>query len=150
MLWWGLHCAPAVRALFIALYYAAAAVCVWASLRADTALKRGLPMLALLAVRLCSFGARAELFGWDAGLRHYAWMEGLSLLGGVINSARVPERWLQPRDPAKPGPLDLWCNSHQLMHVLVAVSMLHLHLGAAADYERMVDLRSGALQCPAP
>jgi hypothetical protein len=27
---------------------------------------------------------------------------------------RVPERWLQPADPAKPAPLDYALNSHQV------------------------------------
>ena len=192
MLWWGLSCSPALRALFVLLYYAAGAACIWAALRADTALKRGLPLLLLLAVRLGSFVARGlARGGLDAGLRHYLWMEACSLMGGIINAARVPERWFQPKDPRVraggsgsggcwgpagqawrgctglpaagagpagpqgppsnpppcplpqlPAPLDYVFNSHQLMHVLVAASLWHLHAGAAADH-----LLTGLQQC---
>ena len=37
-----------------------------------------------------------------------------SLAGGLLNVLRVPERWLQPADPAKPAPLDYALNSHQV------------------------------------
>ncbi len=70
-----------------------------------------------------------------------------SLLGGAINMLRVPERWFQPDDPAKPGPLDYWFNSHQIMHVMVALAMLHLHLGATHDYHMVQSIRQGAMQC---
>lgn len=71
-------------------------------------------------------------------------------MGGALNALRIPERWLQPADPAVPGPLDLWLNSHQLMHACVALAMLHLHLGAAQDYHTVMAIRAGSLQCGGP
>lgn len=76
-------------------------------------------------------------------------LQAYSLVGGAINALHVPERWLQPADPAKPAPLDYWLNSHQIMHVCVALAMLHLHLGAEHDYHTVTQLRAGALQCAA-
>ena len=56
-----------------------------------------------------------------------------SVLGGALNTARAPECWL-PIRIGKPGRLDYWLNSHQLMHILVAIAMTHLHWGATLDY----------------
>uniref|UniRef100_A0A8C0G663 Progestin and adipoQ receptor family member 4 n=1 Tax=Chelonoidis abingdonii TaxID=106734 RepID=A0A8C0G663_CHEAB len=64
--------------------------------------------------------------GHPSSLRSYLIMDGLALLGGVINISRVPERW-------QPGRFDYWFNSHQIMHVLVVVSILYLHWGVVAD-----------------
>lgn len=80
VLWWGLWCWPAWRALFCALYYACGVAGVAASLRASSALGRGLPMLGLLAVRLASFAARGLLearsgAGLSEALCHYVAME---------------------------------------------------------------------------
>ena len=35
------------------------------------------------------------------------------------------------------------------MHVCVALAMMHLHLGAAADYRTVMSIRAGDLQCGA-
>ncbi|XP_033027039.1 progestin and adipoQ receptor family member 4 isoform X2 [Lacerta agilis] len=66
--------------------------------------------------------------GHPSSLRSYLIMDGLAFLGGVINISRVPERW-------KPGRFDYWFNSHQIMHVLVVVSILYLHWGVVADLQ---------------
>lgn len=57
------------------LYYAVGALCVRAALTAGNALGRGLPMLALLLVRLSAFVARALLEPPSQALLHYAAME---------------------------------------------------------------------------
>ncbi|KAJ7313870.1 hypothetical protein JRQ81_005636 [Phrynocephalus forsythii] len=66
--------------------------------------------------------------GHPLSLRSYLIMDGLAFLGGVINISRVPERW-------KPGRFDYWFNSHQIMHVLVVVSILYLHWGVVDDLQ---------------
>ena len=119
VLWWGLACFPATRAAFIAAYVACGAASVWAALRARSARARALPMLGLLLVRLGVYAARAVLERGTARLpgqplQHYLLLELFTLAGGLVNVARVPERWLQPADPAHPAPLDLWLNSHQV------------------------------------
>ncbi|XDV13170.1 hypothetical protein PO909_001648 [Leuciscus waleckii] len=60
--------------------------------------------------------------GSPTSLRHFLTMDALAVLGGVINITRIPERF-------RPGLFDYWCNSHQIMHVLVVVSILYLHWG---------------------
>ena len=98
-------------------------------------------------------------------------VQGYSVVGAIINVARVPERWSNcatavdgsscgSGDSAKStamdsratdpllegkakdlrhnsrvaGRFDYWLNSHQIMHILVAMAMLHFHWGAASDY----------------
>lgn len=70
-----------------------------------------------------------------------------SLVGGLLNVLRIPERWLQPKDPGCAAPLDYLLNSHQIMHLLVAVAMWQLHLGATADYHTVSALLAGTEQC---
>ncbi|XP_064180728.1 progestin and adipoQ receptor family member 4-like isoform X1 [Anguilla rostrata] len=64
--------------------------------------------------------------GSPASLRHFLTMDFLAMLGGVINISRIPERF-------RPGVFDYWCNSHQIMHVLVVVSIVFLHWGMVED-----------------
>ena len=70
-------------------------------------------------------------------------LQVLSFSGAIINVLRIPEKWFHDQDAAekgvrKAGPFDCWLNSHQIMHVLVALAMLHLHWGAADDYRYFV------------
>uniref|UniRef100_A0A8C9RKC7 Progestin and adipoQ receptor family member 4 n=1 Tax=Scleropages formosus TaxID=113540 RepID=A0A8C9RKC7_SCLFO len=64
--------------------------------------------------------------GSPTSLRHFIAMDSLALLGGLINISRVPERF-------RPGLFDYWCNSHQIMHVLVVGSIVCLHWGVLDD-----------------
>ena len=119
VLWWGLACFPTTRAAFAAAYYACGFWACFSALRACSALQRGLPLLGLLLLRLGVYLARAVLERSSDGsagvaLQHYLAMEACSLAGGLLNVARVPERWLQPSDPSQPAPLDYWLNSHQV------------------------------------
>lgn len=64
--------------------------------------------------------------GSPTSLRHFLTMDALAVVGGVINITRIPERF-------RPGLFDYWCNSHQIMHVLVVGSILYLHWGVLDD-----------------
>ncbi|KAG7272676.1 hypothetical protein CRUP_008504 [Coryphaenoides rupestris] len=75
--------------------------------------------------------------GSPTSLRHFFTMDALAVAGGVINITRVPERF-------RPGRFDYWCNSHQIMHVLVVVSILYLHWGVLDDL-----LWINSYRCPA-
>ncbi|CAM9948916.1 unnamed protein product [Lampetra fluviatilis] len=81
-------------------------------------------------------GATASAAVADPSLRHYVLMDLMALAGGAINVSRVPERWL-------PGQFDYWFNSHQIMHVMVVLSILHLHWGVVPDL-----LRASDMTCP--
>ncbi|XP_063077320.1 progestin and adipoQ receptor family member 4 [Engraulis encrasicolus] len=64
--------------------------------------------------------------GNPASMPFYAIMDSLAVLGGLVNVARMPERM-------SPGSFDYWLNSHQIMHVLVALSIVYLHWGMMED-----------------
>ncbi|XP_076854734.1 progestin and adipoQ receptor family member 4 [Brachyhypopomus gauderio] len=74
--------------------------------------------------------------GSPSSLSLYVTMESLAVLGGLVNVSRVPERF-------GPGRFDYWLNSHQIMHVIVVMSILYLHWGTLED---LVWLRG--FQCP--
>jgi hypothetical protein len=99
---------------------------------------------------LCVGGATgpSEVRGQPRVLRMPRCMvQACSLAGGAVNALRVPERWLQPRRAGAPAPLDCVLNSHQIMHCLVALAMLHLHLGLSLDARFVSELRAGGAQC---
>ena len=100
---------------------------VWGSVMANTpsleAWKLCWPELRVLV-----FGARGAGLGSGApgSLHCYLRMDALALLGGLVNVARLPERW-------GPGRFDYWGNSHQIMHLLSVGSILQLHAGVVPD-----------------
>ncbi|KAG9267266.1 progestin and adipoQ receptor family member 4 [Astyanax mexicanus] len=64
--------------------------------------------------------------GSPSSLHLYLIMDSLALLGGLVNISRVPERF-------SPGRFDYWLNSHQIMHVMVVLSIIYLHWGMLED-----------------
>ena len=50
----------------------------------------------------------------------------LAVLGGFVGALRIPEKWI-------PGCLDLFANSHHIMHIVVVYAVYHLHQGAVLD-----------------
>lgn len=77
--------------------------------------------------------------------------QATSFAGAVVNVLRLPERLFhdaaaEEKGVRVAGRFDYWLNSHQLMHVAVTASMLHLHLGARADYMHFY----GQNRCPWP
>jgi len=64
--------------------------------------------------------------GSPASLRLYLTMDALALVGGLVNISRLPERF-------SPGRFDYWLNSHQIMHIMVILSILYLHWGTLED-----------------
>jgi hypothetical protein len=70
-------------------------------------------------------------------------MQGCSFAGALVNVLRLPERAFhdyaaEAKGVRVAGLFDYWLNSHQLMHLAVAVAMLNLHLGARDDYQHFV------------
>lgn len=64
--------------------------------------------------------------GSPASLHFYLTMDTLALLGGLVNICRLPERF-------SPGRFDYWFNSHQIMHIMVILSIMYLHWGMLED-----------------
>ncbi|XP_070566575.1 progestin and adipoQ receptor family member 4-like [Ptychodera flava] len=64
--------------------------------------------------------------GSPQAVRHIVWMEIFSISGGFFNVTRIPERWF-------PGRFDYLFNSHQILHTLAILGILHLHWGTIED-----------------
>nr|XP_033800868.1 progestin and adipoQ receptor family member 4 [Geotrypetes seraphini] len=123
-----LICYPSTRSMALFSYTALSSYAIYCAITAHSNI-----------TRLCSFAWQAffRFFcfflrwvglgsGHPSSLHCYLIMDAVALLGGMINIARIPERW-------KPGKFDYWFNSHQIMHILVVVSILYLHWGVVAD-----------------
>ena len=71
---------------------------------------------------------RTQLKGGSAGATlYYFLVEITGITGGILNATRSPERF-------SPGTFDLWFNSHQIMHILTAMSQLSCFYAGEADY----------------
>ncbi|MEE6515136.1 hypothetical protein FKM82_023631 [Ascaphus truei] len=123
-----LLCHPATRSLALLAYSALSSYVIFCAVTAHSNVSRFCSFAWQAAFRFFFFYLRwAGLgSGHPSSLRSYLLMDGLALLGGIINICRVPER-------LRPGKFDYWFNSHQIMHVLVVVSIMYLHWGVTSD-----------------
>ncbi|GMH44266.1 hypothetical protein BSKO_12200 [Bryopsis sp. KO-2023] len=130
----GFACHPRLGKASVALYYLVGALGIVSSLRAKTSKQRGLPLLALLALRIAFLSTRPTLGGASMeAFWVYAAAEVVSFVGGVVNVLRIPERWGPPPKPRTQARFDYWANSHQLMHIFVTIAMIIMHYGLAID-----------------
>jgi len=56
----------------------------------------------------------------------------VSVVGGFIGVVRIPELWF-------PGKLDLFFNSHHIMHVMVVLAVFHMNLATNGDIRWILD-----------
>ncbi|KAI1896368.1 hypothetical protein AGOR_G00094070 [Albula goreensis] len=123
-----LLCYPIMRTMALLAYTILSAYGVYCAVTARTNVRRlrsfawqALFRFFLFMLRWSGVGT-----GSPSSLRHFLTMDFLAMLGGLINISRIPERY-------RPGLFDYWCNSHQIMHVLVVVSIVFLHWGMVED-----------------
>ena len=123
-----LACRPWLRPAALLGYTLLSGVAGWRALTAPSTSARLRAFGWQAAARLLVFGARGAGLGSGApgSLHCYLRMDALALLGGLVNVARLPERW-------GPGRFDYWGNSHQIMHLLSVGSILQLHAGVVPD-----------------
>ncbi|XP_058039887.1 progestin and adipoQ receptor family member 4 isoform X2 [Ahaetulla prasina] len=123
-----LACSPLLRSIALLAYTGLSSYGIFCAVTARSSVRRLRAFAWQALFRFFFFYLRWVGLGTGhpTSLRSYLIMDGLAFLGGVINISRVPERW-------KPGCFDYWFNSHQIMHVLVVVSILYLHWGVVAD-----------------
>lgn len=123
-----LLCQPLLRWLALSTYVGLSSYAIYCAVSAQSNVRRLRSFAWQAAFRCLFFGLRGCGFGagGPAALRCYLRMDGLAVLGGLINVLRVPERWM-------PGRFDYCCNSHQIMHVLSVASILQLHWGVLDD-----------------
>lgn len=123
-----LLCYPFCRRVAMLAYLLLSGYGVYCALRARSNVRRlrsftwqALFRFVLFMLRLIGAGE-----GSPASLRLYLSMDMLALVGGLVNISRFPERF-------SPGGFDYWCNSHQIMHIMVILSILYLHWGMLED-----------------
>ncbi|XP_071078204.1 progestin and adipoQ receptor family member 4 isoform X1 [Desmodus rotundus] len=123
-----LACRPWLRPAALVGYTMLSGVAGWRALTAPSTSARLRAFGWQAGARLLVFGARGAGLGSGApgSLPCYLRMDALALLGGLVNVARLPERW-------GPGRFDYWGNSHQIMHLLSVGSILQLHAGVVPD-----------------
>ncbi|XP_061837363.1 progestin and adipoQ receptor family member 4a isoform X4 [Nerophis lumbriciformis] len=123
-----LLCYPLIRMVALAVYILLSSHAIYCAVTARSSVRRLRSFAWQALFRFSFFLMRWAGVGGGSpnSLRHFLTMDALAVLGGVINIARIPERF-------RPGLFDYWCNSHQIMHVLVVGSILYLHWGVLDD-----------------
>lgn len=123
-----LLCYPFIRTVALLVYILLSSHAIYCAVTARSSVRRlrsfawqALFRFSFFLLRWVGVGG-----GSPTSLRHFLMMDALAVLGGVINITRIPERF-------RPGLFDYWCNSHQIMHVLVVGSILYLHWGVLDD-----------------
>ncbi|CAI5676250.1 progestin and adipoQ receptor family member 4a [Oreochromis niloticus] len=123
-----LLCYPFIRTVALLVYILLSSHAIYCAVTARSSVRRlrsfawqALFRFSFFLLRWVGVGG-----GSPTSLRHFLTMDALAVLGGVINITRIPERFW-------PGLFDYWCNSHQIMHVLVVISILYLHWGVLDD-----------------
>lgn len=111
---------------------------MYLSLKAKSPLTRGIPMIGLLLLRIGVLAYRSlQTEQCTSAWKLYVIAEVLSLMGGVINASRIPERWFKSvicsDHLQRVGPFDYWLNSHQIMHVFVVIAIFCMRKGLALD-----------------
>jgi predicted membrane channel-forming protein YqfA (hemolysin III family) len=122
----------AVAALF-SLFKAIKARCPWER-RYSFLLPFGF-RLAVVAARMSGYGG-----GHPDALIHLVMQDFVAITGAYIGASNIPERWF-------PGNLDLICNSHHFMHILVLYAAFQMHLAVKLDLVWMTDITRQKLSC---
>lgn len=94
---------------------------------------------------------RACCLSSDEGHAHA--MQASSFVGAAVNVKRIPEKWFHDAAAAAQGKrvaglFDYWLNSHQIMHVMVTISILNLWLAADNDYQYWAAMGQGSCLAP--
>jgi len=115
------------------LYKVLTAQCVWGRRFSYTA--PFLVRVTMIVLRYLGIGG-----GNPLSFHYVVYQDVIAVIGGFIGGINIPERWF-------PGRLDLICNSHHLMHVLVVYAVYQMHLGATLDLQWMTAINQGVVQC---
>lgn len=131
-----LFCFPIWRNLAVMTYLIISCASLSFILTAKTPKERFAPLAVFGVLRYMFLCVRLTLKFLDYGcgsneaLKYCIVMDSFACIGGLINIARIPERWY-------PGQFDFFGNSHQIMHVLSVISVLFLHLGVTEEFQWM-------------
>lgn len=115
------------------LYKTLTAKCLWGRRFSFTA--PFLVRMSMVILRCLGFGG-----GHPMSFSHIVKQDAIAVTGAIIGGINIPERWF-------PGRLDLICNSHHLMHLLVVYAVYEMHLGVNWDLKWMTAINEGTAQC---
>uniref|UniRef100_A0A182PW43 Progestin and adipoQ receptor family member 4 n=1 Tax=Anopheles epiroticus TaxID=199890 RepID=A0A182PW43_9DIPT len=110
-------------------------LCIWGLFKAMTASspwQRRLCFLLPFSMRIMLTLLRISKLGGGnpTSLTHVFLQDAVSAVGGVIGAMHIPEKWF-------PGSVDIYLNSHNIMHVLVVVAVYSMHQATIRDIEWM-------------
>ncbi|XP_055525535.1 progestin and adipoQ receptor family member 4 [Wyeomyia smithii] len=110
-------------------------LCIWGLYKAMTASspwQRRLCFLRPFAMRTMLTLLRISKLGGGnpTSLTHVFLQDAVSAMGGVIGAMHIPEKWF-------PGSVDIYLNSHNIMHVLVVMAVYSMHQATIQDIEWM-------------
>nr|CAI5853654.1 unnamed protein product [Callosobruchus analis] len=81
----------------------------------------------------------SKLGGGDpAALVHVILQDVVSITGGAIGALHIPEKWF-------PGAVDMYLNSHNIMHVMVVAAVYSMHTATMRDLAWMSRVNCNAL-----
>lgn len=110
-------------------------LCIWGLYKAMTASspwQRRLCFLLPFMMRIMLTLLRISKLGGGnpSSLTHVFLQDAVSAVGGVIGAMHIPEKWF-------PGSVDIYLNSHNIMHVLVVMAVYSMHQATVRDIEWM-------------
>ncbi|XP_001608278.2 progestin and adipoQ receptor family member 4 [Nasonia vitripennis] len=86
-------------------------------------------MMRMLVLVLRSFGVGG---GNPDAFTHVVLQDLIAVIGGTIGAMRIPEKWM-------PGRVDMYLNSHNIMHVMVVMAVCSMHAATLQDLAWMIE-----------
>jgi len=107
---------------------------LYKALTADSALGRRMCFALCFMARLLGFILRMSSYGGGdpTVMTHVILQDVISIAGGFIGVVRIPEMWF-------PGRLDMFFNSHHIMHVMVVWAVGHMNMATNGDIRWILD-----------
>jgi len=131
-----IHCFEyQTKRIFLLFYFLICIVSLYQAMTVSTTWGRRFAFIAPFSIRVICLVLRLSPWGGGAPntTYHVIMQDLLAIIGGYIGAVNIPEKWF-------PGKMDLICNSHHIMHVLVVAAVYQMHKAAELD---MVWMSSG-------
>ncbi|KAJ8942957.1 hypothetical protein NQ318_016732 [Aromia moschata] len=134
------YCLPSITRTSIITFYCL--LSIWGLYKALTAWspwERRLCFLSPFIMRILLWCLRiSSLGGGDpAAFLHVILQDIVSIAGGAIGALHIPEKWF-------PGSVDMYLNSHNIMHVMVVAAVYFMHVATMRDLNWMSRVKCDA------
>jgi len=128
VIWFGFTCFPHLRVPFLVFYYSIGLFSAVKAMQTNSVEERakymGCTGIARGTVMIVRFVIGA---GRVSTLAVYLMADVAGLLGAIVNSSMVPEKWY-------PGKFDYVFNSHQIMHIFAFIALYGVYIAICEDY----------------